>query len=69
MVEAYHAWNETVEASVAGADYEGGKLDPNQPPRIFWTELEAYRPYFEDWAKRPEYQGRLKAYLKERKKK
>ncbi|NNE93777.1 MAG: sulfatase-like hydrolase/transferase [Verrucomicrobiales bacterium] len=62
MVEAYHAWNETVKASVTGADYESGKVDP-QPPRIFWTEVEAYRPYFEEWAKRPEYAGRLKPIL------
>jgi hypothetical protein len=27
---------------------------------MFWTELEAYQPYFKAWRKRPEYKGRLK---------
>lgn len=53
----------SIEASVQGKDYPGGKLNP-QPPRIFWTELDAYRPYFKDWKNRPEYQSRLKKIVK-----
>jgi hypothetical protein len=33
-----------------------------QPPRIFWTEVDAYKPYFKDWKKRPEYESRLKKF-------
>ena len=57
--EALVRWNEGVDRSVAGGDYPEGKVLP-QPPRIFWTEVEAYRPFFTEWKKRPEYQGRLK---------
>ncbi|MFP6872798.1 MAG: sulfatase/phosphatase domain-containing protein, partial [Verrucomicrobiales bacterium] len=50
----------SIEASVKGSDYPEGKVNSPQPPRIFWTEVEAYKPYFEQWRKRPEYQSRLK---------
>ena len=58
--KAFLEWDATVEASVAGKDYPSGRVDSPQPPRVFWTELEAYRPYFEAWRERPEYRGRLK---------
>jgi hypothetical protein len=35
-------------------------VNSQQPPRIFWTEVEAYRPFFKEWKKRPEYESRLK---------
>ncbi len=57
------AARKSIEASVAGKDYPSGKLNP-QPPRIFWTELEDYRPHFKDWKDRPEYQSRLKRIAK-----
>ena len=56
----FQKWNATVDASVAGKDYPSGKVGSPQPPRMFWTELDAYRPYFKAWRKRPEYSGRLK---------
>ena len=55
----FREWDETIEASVAGKDYPSGRVDSPQPPRIFWTELEAYQPYFEAWRERPEYRRRL----------
>ena len=58
--KAFQKWSATVDASVAGKDYLSGKVDSPQPPRIFWTELDAYRPYFKAWRERPEYKGRLK---------
>ena len=58
----------SVTASVNGQDYPGGKVDA-QPPRIFWWESEAYRPYFSEWIKRPEYASRLKRFLGTRQKK
>ena len=57
--KAFHAWDATVDASGEGKDYPSGKVDSPQPPRMFWTELDAYRPYFKAWRERPEYQGRL----------
>jgi len=52
----------SVTASVNGQDYPVKKVNP-QPPRIFWWESEAYRPYFSEWIKRPEYGPRLKRFL------
>jgi arylsulfatase A-like enzyme len=50
----------SIEASVKGSDYPEGKVNSPQPPRIFWTEVDAYKPYFDQWRKRPEYKSRLK---------
>ena len=60
---AFEAWSSQVEASIAGVDYPGGTVDPNQPERRPWWEDEAYNPYLEDWKKRPEYAERLKRAL------
>lgn len=54
-------WNRSVEESVAGEDYPSGRVAPDQPRRRFWTEVEAYEPYFDQWKTRPEYRGRLKS--------
>jgi arylsulfatase A-like enzyme len=53
------AWSESVDASVAGEDYAGGVVEPGHPAPRFWTEIDAYRPYFTEWIQRPEYRGRL----------
>ena len=58
--KAFQDWNVTVDASVAGKDYPSGTVDSPQPPRMFWTDLDAYRPYFKVWRDRPEYKGRLR---------
>jgi len=52
----------SVAASVDGKDYAEGKVNQPQPPRIFWTEVDAYKPYFKDWKTRPEYKSRLKKF-------
>ncbi|MCP4788584.1 MAG: sulfatase-like hydrolase/transferase [Fuerstiella sp.] len=44
---SYLAWNKTVDASVAGHDYPGKKVDPNQPARRFWKDDSAYTPHLE----------------------
>ena len=54
------ALDRSIDASVQGADYPGGTVNPGHPEPRFWTEVEAYRPYFDAWKKRPEYQSRLK---------
>ncbi len=56
----FQRWNQSVEASVAGKDYPTGRVSPSEPVPRFWTQVEAYRPYFEAWRKRPEYRSRLK---------
>ena len=53
-------WLGSVQASVRGADYPEGEVNPGHPKPTFWTEIEAYRPYFGDWKDRPEYRSRLK---------
>ena len=52
--ERINAVNTSIEASKAGKDYPEGKVGP-QPPRIFWSDMKAYQPYFEEWKKRPEF--------------
>jgi arylsulfatase A-like enzyme len=60
MKSAFQKWNATVDASVAGKDYPEGKVRADHPQPRFWTADQRYKPYFEDWKKRPEYAGRLK---------
>ena len=51
----------SIEASVAGKDYASGKLNKNENPEPrLWTDVPAYKPYFEEWKKRPEYKSRFK---------
>ncbi len=66
LVAAYKEWNESAKASVEGKDYESGSVAPNQPPRIFWIEVEGYKPYFEDWKDRPEYKSWIERAGKEK---
>jgi len=66
MRSAFKQWSASVDASVAGKDYPEGKVNPTEPERRFWTEDERYKPFFDQWKKRPEYAGRLKR--KDRKK-
>ena len=53
----------SIAGSVAGKDYPEGEVGP-QPPRIFWNTVEAYKPYFPEWIKRPEYSNWLQRRLK-----
>ena len=67
MKAEYEAWNETVEASVAGKDYPGGTLDPNQPERRFWHSDPDYAPFLKELMKRPEYGPWVGKQLKRKK--
>ena len=69
MKTAFMKWNATVDASVAGKDYPEGKVRADEPESHFWTDDDRYKPYFEEWRKRPEYAGRLKARGKKKPKK
>lgn len=53
-------WEQGLAESVAGQDYPEGTVNPDEPEPKFWTEVDAYRPYFDQWKKRPEYASRLK---------
>lgn len=52
--------NKSIEDSLAGKDYPEGRVNKGEPEPRFWMEVEAYRPYFDKWRKRPEYASRLK---------
>ena len=53
-------WNASVEASFQGKDYPEGRVDSNHPQPRFWTEVDEYKPFFDDWKNRWEYASRLK---------
>ena len=67
MLSDFRSWNESVNRSVAGLDYEAGQLLSGDPEPRFWTDMEAYQPYFEKWQQRWEYASRLQANRKQRK--
>jgi arylsulfatase A-like enzyme len=67
MKAALLKWNATVDDSVAGKDYPEGRVREDEPKSHFWTEDERYRPFFKEWANRPEYAGRLKSKPKRKK--
>jgi len=59
MREQLMNWSRSVDASVSGKDYPEQKVDAGEPEPRFWTEVEEYKPYFEEWRKRWEYSSRL----------
>jgi arylsulfatase A-like enzyme len=60
MIKVFHAWNQSVEESIAGKDYPNGLLEPNGK-NVLWNTLPEYQPYLEQWKNRPEYKGTLKS--------
>ncbi len=52
----FRKWNDSVNASVAGADYPEGKLLPGDPASRDWQTAPEYAPYLAAWANRPELQ-------------
>lgn len=59
MKQQFLQWNESVNASFVGKDYPEGKVDPSEPKPRFWTDVESYKPYFDQWKLRWEYKSRL----------
>ena len=53
-------WNESIDASDAGKDYPEGRVNDDEPKPRFWTELESYQPYFDQWRTRWQYGPWLK---------
>jgi len=66
MKKQLEARNKSIEDSLAGKDYPEGRVNDGEPEPRFWMTVEAYRPYFEEWRKRPEYASRLKANPKKK---
>jgi hypothetical protein len=64
MASLLHKAKASVASSVVGKDYPEGQVNQPQPPRIFWHMVDAYKPFFPEWRKRPEYGAWLKKRLK-----
>jgi len=60
MTKTLKARNASIENSLAGKDYAEGRVNKGEPEPRFWMTIDAYRPYFDEWRKRPEYASRLK---------
>ena len=69
MKSAFKKWNTTVDASIAGKDYPEGEVSKDEPQPHFWMDDERYKPFFEDWKKRPEYAERFARHFKQKSKK
>ena len=63
MKEEYLKWNETVNSSILGEDYDE-KIVFNQPESHFWWFDKGYKNYLKEFLKRPEYEQRIKKGLK-----
>lgn len=59
MREQLLGWSRTVDASASGKDYPEQEVDASEPEPRFWTEVEEYKPYFDQWRTRWEYSSRL----------
>jgi arylsulfatase A-like enzyme len=59
MVRELRAWNASVEASLAGRDYPGERVDPADPEPRSWVETPAYQPYLPRWKDRWEYRAQI----------
>ena len=57
---ALDAMCESVTKSQQGADYPEGVVTKEGPHGRFWNAMPEYEPYFDDWAKRPEYKRWIK---------
>ena len=53
------SWSRGVDASTRGKDYPTGKIDAGEPEPRFWTNVDEYKPYFDEWKNRWEYSSRL----------
>ena len=61
MMDLVKKLDTSIEKSIAGRDYPSAKLNIGENPEPKnWTDVPAYKPYFEEWKNRPEYKSRLK---------
>ena len=61
MTTQLAAQDKSIADSLAGKDYPEGRVRDGEPEPRFWMTVDGYRPYFDEWRKRPEYASRLKA--------
>ncbi len=66
MLHLMELSDSSIQRSMEGLDYPEKKVTPGNPEPRFWTDVEAYKPYFEQWIDRPEYSSRIKAKLQEK---
>ncbi len=59
MKQYFEKWNATVDISIQGKDYPEGKVNENEPQPHAWKTDKRYKPYLEEWKKRPEYKKSL----------
>ncbi|WP_372716830.1 sulfatase [Novipirellula sp.] len=64
LQQALVAWNASVGKSVAGKEYPAGKVDPDHPEPRWWTDVDAYKPFFAEWKDRWEYARSIKSKRK-----
>ena len=55
----YLDWIVSVEKSIEGNDYKNPKVYNDSFPKV-WNKDQRYRPYFNEWSKRPEYKNWIK---------
>jgi len=60
MVAALKSLTRSLDDSFAGLDYPEGQVAEGEPEPRQWRSVEAYRPYFKEWKKRPEYESRFR---------
>ena len=54
----------SIDLSFEGNDYAEHKLLPENPEPGYWSDIEKYQPFFEEWKLRPEYKGWLEKRIK-----
>ena len=59
MKKDYLDWNMSVENSIKGNDYSNSEVSNDSFPKV-WNTDERYKPYFNQWSKRPEYKNWIK---------
>jgi arylsulfatase A-like enzyme len=64
MTRAFLIWNSQVEASLRGGDYPERRVIGEPEPQRRWSTSEEYKPYLEQFKKRPEYEKEIKNALK-----
>jgi len=67
MRKGFEKWSTGMDASLAGKDYPGGKVNAGEPEPRFWRDVPEYQPYLEEWGKRPEYKSVSKSKGKRKK--
>lgn len=60
MKQQLQEFEASLKASIEGADYPEGKVLPGEPGPTSWMTDDRYKPFLDDWRKRPEFRPWLK---------